>query len=103
MFFTMLTQDYERTAMNAENTLSEEASCFFSSFSSEVALKAKHYAKILDESKSYMLVQAKFKEIFDTAWSAVFSKPEKKNDFADSSARFCEDAYEEGFKHFFEA
>lgn len=104
MFFTMLTQDYEQTAMNAENILGEEASCFFSSsfspLSSEVALKAKHYAKILDESKSYMLAQAKFKEIFDTAWSAVFSKPEKKNDFADSSTRFCEDAYEEGFKQF---
>lgn len=100
----MTDKDYEQTAMNAENTLGEEASCFFSSsfspLSSKVAFEAKHYAKILDEMKSYELAQVKFKEIFDTAWSAVFSKPEKKNDFADSSARFCEDAYEEGFKHF---
>ncbi len=104
MIFTMTTKDYEQTAMNAENTIGEEASCFFSSsfspLSSKVALEAKHYAKILDEMKSYELAQVKFKEIFDTAWSAVFSKPERKNDFADSSAGFCSNVYEEGFKQF---
>lgn len=104
MIFIMADKDYEQTAMNADNTLGEEASCFFSSsfspLSSKVAFEAKHYAKILDEMKSYELAQVKFRGIFDAAWSAVFSKPERKNDFADSSAGFCSDAYEEGFKQF---
>lgn len=86
--------------MNAENTLGEEAPHFFSPLSSKTALEAKHYAKILDEMKSYELAQVKFKGIFDTAWDAVFSKPKRKNDFADSSAGFCSDVYEEGFRQF---